>query len=161
MKKAVIALGTNIGSRLENLQHAVSSLSLLPNTKVAAVSRVYETAPVGYENQADFFNAAVLVETELSAHALLGACLGKEAALGRLRTIKNGPRIIDLDLLLYEDFTCTSAELTVPHPRMGERAFVLCPLADLFPDLNALGYKFTLPESDGVRVTDFSLNINE
>lgn len=139
---AVIALGTNIGNRLENLGSAVGALSLLPQTRVIKASAVYETAPVGYLEQSDFYNAAVLLETELSPCALLGGCLGIEAALGRIRQFKNGPRCIDLDLLLYEGFTSNGAELTVPHPRMKERAFVLVPLSDIFPDSKALGFDF-------------------
>ena len=132
--KAVIGLGTNTGDRTVNLQAAVNALSLLPGTRVTAISPVYETEPVGYADQPDFLNAVVCVETELSPRALLGACLGIEAALGRVRLFKNGPRIIDLDLLLYEGVTLQTDELTLPHPRMGERAFVLCPFSDIFPD---------------------------
>ncbi|MBQ6264463.1 MAG: 2-amino-4-hydroxy-6-hydroxymethyldihydropteridine diphosphokinase [Clostridia bacterium] len=132
--KAVIGLGTNTGDRAVNLQSAVDALSLLPGTRVTAISPVYETEPVGYADQPDFLNAVCCVQTELSPRALLGACLGIEAALGRVRAIKNGPRVIDLDLLLYEGVTLQTDELTLPHPRMGERAFVLCPFSDIFPD---------------------------
>ena len=132
--KAVIGLGTNTGDRAGNLQAAVDALSLLPGTRVTAISPVYETEPVGYADQPDFLNAVCCVQTELSPRALLGACLGIEAALGRVRAIKNGPRVIDLDLLLYEGVTLQTDELTLPHPRMGERAFVLCPFSDIFPD---------------------------
>ena len=145
MKQAYIALGTNLGNKLENLNRAVNALGLLPGTKVLAASDIYETEPVGYANQDDFYNAVVRISTELSPTALLGACLGIEAAMGRLRTRKNGPRVLDLDLLLYEDFESNTPELTVPHPRMLERSFVLTPLCDICHDkiyraaLNALG----------------------
>lgn len=129
--KAFLSIGTNIGDRLKNLQNAVDSLNLLPNTKVTDVSNVYETDPVGYENQADFLNIAIELETEFTAEALLGACLGIESALGRVRLFKNGPRIIDIDLLLFENEKRESKMLTLPHPRMFEREFVLKPLCDL------------------------------
>ena len=132
--KAVIGLGTNTGDRAVNLQAAVDALSLLPGTRVTVISPVYETEPVGYADQPDFLNAVACVETELSPRALLGACLGIEAALGRVRLFKNGPRIIDLDLLLYEGVTLQTDELTLPHPRMHLRRFVLEPLAEIIPD---------------------------
>ena len=131
MNKAYLGIGTNIGNREENLKNALASLSLLPMTKVTAISKVYETEPVGYANQDDFLNIAVEVETELTAQNLLGACLGIEAGLGRVRKIKNGPRIIDIDLLLYNDEEYDTATLVLPHPRMFERDFVLQPLLDI------------------------------
>ena len=140
--KAVLGLGTNMGKRLENLENALNSIALLPQTKIIKTSSVYETEPWGYTEQARFLNCAVLVETDLTPHALLGACLGIEAALGRVRKLRNGPRIIDIDLLLYEDFELESEELTVPHPFILQRDFVLVPLHDLFPDGKALGFDF-------------------
>lgn len=131
MSKAYLGIGTNIGNREENLKNALASLNLLPLTKVTNVSKVYETEPVGYANQDDFLNIAVEIETELTAQNLLGACLGVEAGLGRVRQIKNGPRIIDIDLLLYEDEECDTPTLILPHPRMFERDFVLQPLLDI------------------------------
>lgn len=133
-KQAYIALGSNMGDRGENLNRAVWALAAVPGVKVTAVSRIYETVPIGYAKQEDFYNAVVRVESELSAHALLGACLGIEAGMGRMRTRKNGPRVIDLDLLLYEGEEIESTELTLPHPRMEERAFVLTPLCDVMQD---------------------------
>jgi 2-amino-4-hydroxy-6-hydroxymethyldihydropteridine diphosphokinase len=122
---------------------------------------VYETDPVGYAEQPCFLNAALRLETELSPAALLGACLGIEAALGRKRNFANGPRAIDIDLLLYEGFCSTGAELTLPHPRMLERAFVLIPLADLYPSGEAPGVSFATAlatlSRDGVRETGLSL----
>lgn len=159
--KAVIGLGTNTGDRAGNLQAAVDALSLLPGTRVMDISPVYETEPVGYADQPDFLNAVACVETEFSPRALLGACLGIEAALGRVRLFKNGPRIIDLDLLLYEGVTLQTDELTLPHPRMGERAFVLCPFSDIFPD--GVFSDFDLSEKinsavkSGVKKTDMVL----
>ena len=131
MSKAYLGIGTNIGNREENLKNALISLNLLPLTKVTAISKVYETEPVGYANQDDFLNIAVEVETELTAQNLLGACLGIEAGLGRIREIKNGPRIIDVDLLLYDNEEYNTPTLVLPHPRMFERDFVLQPLLDI------------------------------
>lgn len=131
MSKAYLGIGTNIGNREENLENALMSLKLLPMTKVTAVSKVYETEPVGYADQNDFLNIAVEIETELTAQNLLGACLGIEAGLGRIREIKNGPRIIDVDLLLYDNEEYNTPTLVLPHPRMFERDFVLQPLLDI------------------------------
>ena len=163
MNTAVIGLGSNMGDRKKNLDDAVRALSLLPRTKVTKASKVYLTKPLGYEDQNDFYNAVVLVETELSPQTLLGGCLGIEAALGRIRLIRNGPRTIDIDLLLYENCRFDSYELTLPHPRMKERAFVMCPLLDLFPDGRAPGFYF-LPHlkelgADGVEETDEQLRL--
>lgn len=129
--KAYLGIGTNIGDRMLNLRNSIDAVNLLPLTQVTAVSDVYETDPVGYDNQADFLNIVIEVETELNADNLLGSALGIEAGLGRVRTIKNGPRIIDIDLLLYGDEVKDTLTLTLPHPRMMERNFVLKPLLDL------------------------------
>lgn len=137
--QAVIGIGSNMGDRLKNINGAVRSLSRLPKTKITACSHVYETKPMGYEDQSMFYNAAVTVETELSAQMLLGACLGIEGAYGRIRTIKDGPRVLDLDLLLYEGMKSESFLLTLPHPRIFERAFVMVPLLDLFPSAEPPG----------------------
>lgn len=151
--KAYLGIGTNIGDRMANLQSSLDALNLLPLTRVTDVSDVYETDPVGYDNQGDFLNIVVEVETELNADNLLGSALGIEAGLGRVRTIKNGPRIIDIDLLLYENEVKATRTLTLPHPRMMERNFVLKPLLDLdFDDniINRDAVEKSLTE-DGVR----------
>ena len=137
---AYLGIGTNIGDRLQNLIDAVESLNLLPLTKVVEVSNVYETEPVGFADQSDFLNIAVCVSTELTAHNLLGAALGIEAGMGRVRTIKNGPRIIDIDLLMYGNEEYDTKTLILPHPRMLERNFVLKPLLDLDLDLEKSYY---------------------
>ena len=129
--KAYLGIGTNIGNRIENLQNSIEALNLLPLTSVTQVSNIYETDPVGYEDQDDFLNIVVEVETELNSDNLLGAALGIEAGLGRIRTIKNGPRVIDIDLLLYDDEAKNTETLILPHPRMMERGFVLVPLSDI------------------------------
>lgn len=162
MKEAALGIGSNLGDRLESLNRAVAALGNLPGTRILALSKVYETDPVGYEEQPCFLNAALRLETELSPAALLGVCLGIEAALGRKRNFTNGPRAIDIDLLLYEGVACANAELTLPHPRMLERAFVLVPLADLYPSGEAPGVSFAAAlarlSRDGVRETRLSLN---
>lgn len=150
---AYLGIGTNIGDRLQNLIDAVESLKLLPMTKVIEVSNVYETEPVGYDNQDDFLNIVVSVSTELTAHNLLGAALGIEAGMGRVRTIKNGPRVIDIDLLLYENEKYNTPTLILPHPRMLERNFVLKPLLDLTIESNIYSkdYLKSLLTEDGVK----------
>lgn len=149
MSVAYVALGTNLGDREQNIKSAIDALGLLPGTSVSARSAVYETAPWGFAPQGNFLNAVVRVETSLSPAALLGACLGIEAGFGRVRSVKNGPRILDLDLLLYEDVSCNTPELCLPHPRMMERAFVLRPLIDLLPEEK---YRAALRRTDPAEV---------
>lgn len=132
--KAYIALGSNMGDPAENLNDALKALDLVPGVRVTKVSNYYVTEPWGYADQPDFTNACCEVETSLSPEALLGVCLGIEAGMGRIRQIKNGPRVIDLDLLLYGNERRNTEELILPHPRMMERAFVLQPLNDLAVD---------------------------
>ena len=145
MKKAIIALGTNLGNRWENLSKAIRALELLPgSTTVVASSHIYETEPFEVpDEQNNYLNMCVIVMTELSARALLGACLGIEAAMGRARTVKNAARVIDIDLLLYEAEEIHTEELNVPHPEIRNRAFVMVPLAEMFPEKKVLGYDFS------------------
>ncbi|MGN0478774.1 MAG: 2-amino-4-hydroxy-6-hydroxymethyldihydropteridine diphosphokinase [Hominenteromicrobium sp.] len=143
MSRAVLGLGTNLGDRAENLRAAMDALGRLPGTRVEAVSSVWQTAPFDVpDKQQDYWNLCVLLETALSPHALLGACLGIEAALGRVRRTYHGARVMDLDLLLYDGVRLREKELTVPHPGMLGRAFVLFPLSELFPEKNACGLDF-------------------
>ena len=135
MKKAYLGIGTNIGDRYNNIMNAIDSLKHLPLTNVANVSSVYETEPWGYEQQDDFLNVCVEIATELSPKTILGSCLGIEAAFGRERPFKNAPRIIDIDLLMYEGVKSNEPELILPHPRIQERAFVLVPLRDILKTL--------------------------
>lgn len=130
----VLAIGTNIGNRKENIDNAVEAINLIPKTSVIACSSIYETEPVGYDEQDDFYNAIVLVESGLDPHEMLGACLGIEAGFGRIRQIKNGPRILDIDLIFAEDKVINSENLVCPHSRYSERRFVLEPLLELFPN---------------------------
>lgn len=129
--KAILGIGTNIGNREENISLALESLSRLPDTSVEKVSPMYETKPWGYTQQDNFINVCVMLETALSPNALLGACLGIESAMGRLRPFKNSPRIIDIDVLLYEDVEIDTKELKIPHPFIRERTFVLVPMHDI------------------------------
>lgn len=146
--KAVIGLGSNMGDKESNIRSALEAMELVPGTFVLRTSSMYATSPVGYKEQDAFVNAAAEIETSLSPHALLGVCLGIEAEMGRKRTFKNGPRIIDIDLLLTEGFECSSEELCVPHPRMMQRAFVLIPLAELYPQGQAIGFRFDMSGRD-------------
>jgi len=128
---AYLSLGTNMGEREDNLRLAIQALLRLPQTKVTATSYVYETEPGGGIAQPDFYNMTAKIETGLSPRCLLGALLGIEAAIGRVRKEKNGPRVIDIDLLLYGDEVYSDEELTIPHKEMFDREFVLAPLAEI------------------------------
>src|SRR5688572_32056051 len=107
---------------------------MLPNTRLAAVSPFYRSAPVGYAEQPDFVNAVAKIETALTPRELLDALLAIEREFGRIRNVKNGPRTLDLDIALYGESRVSEPGLEIPHPRMRERAFVLLPLADIDPD---------------------------
>ncbi|MCK1990872.1 2-amino-4-hydroxy-6-hydroxymethyldihydropteridine diphosphokinase [Lysinibacillus fusiformis] len=133
MKDVYLSIGTNIGERYENLQQAVALLREKENIEVVRVSSVYETAAVGYTDQADFLNIAVHLKTDASSTEMLKICQSIEQELGRVREFRWGPRIIDLDILLYNQETIETENLLVPHPRMYERAFVLVPLVEITP----------------------------
>jgi 2-amino-4-hydroxy-6-hydroxymethyldihydropteridine diphosphokinase len=132
--EAFLGLGANLGDRLATLQRAIDLLAAQPGVHVLRTSRVWETDPVGGPDQPDFLNVVAEIETELEPHALLDAANRVEAALGRTREIRWGPRTIDIDILLIDGLTIADDRLTVPHPRMHQRAFVLMPLLDLIPD---------------------------
>jgi 2-amino-4-hydroxy-6-hydroxymethyldihydropteridine diphosphokinase len=133
MKRVYLSLGSNIGNRAENLARAVEELSRR-GVRILRQSAMYETEPVGIRDQAWFLNCVVEVETSLAPRRLLATLLDIEAALGRQRTVKYGPRVIDLDILLYGDEIGDEPGLTIPHPRMADRKFVLVPLAEIAPD---------------------------
>jgi 2-amino-4-hydroxy-6-hydroxymethyldihydropteridine diphosphokinase len=135
--RAYVGLGANLGDALAALRRAVEELGKLG--AVVSASPVYESDPVGYTDQPAFTNAVVALETNLSPEQLLAGLLGIEAALGRERSIRWGPRTLDLDLLWYAGEQRDAAELTLPHPRAHEREFVLRPLADLDPSLELGG----------------------
>lgn len=134
MKRVYLSLGGNQGDRIGTLRRAVEQLKELPGTVVEALSPVYETEPQGYRDQPEFLNMAVRIRTSLSPMALLRETAHIEDILARKRTIKDGPRTIDIDLLLYEGVEMSCATLTLPHPRMRERAFVLIPLGDIWAE---------------------------
>jgi 2-amino-4-hydroxy-6-hydroxymethyldihydropteridine diphosphokinase len=135
MKHTVyIALGTNLGDRLANLHAALRSLPTA--VTVTDKSPVYETPPWGYEAQPAFLNMVVKAETSLEPELLLKYLKQIEAELGREQNFRWGPRLIDLDILFYDDLVIDTPPLVIPHPRLHERAFVLVPLSDIAPDLN-------------------------
>jgi 2-amino-4-hydroxy-6-hydroxymethyldihydropteridine diphosphokinase len=131
MAVAYIGLGSNLGDRIATLRTAVQRLESLGS--IAGVSSLYETEPVGYVEQPRFLNAVVALETALAPADIMRALLGIEHDLGRTRSFPDAPRTLDLDLLLVEDVILDTPELTLPHPRLHERAFVLVPLAEIAP----------------------------
>jgi 2-amino-4-hydroxy-6-hydroxymethyldihydropteridine diphosphokinase len=135
MHKAYLGLGSNLGDKRAMLNSALSRLNAALGVRVTGRSGFYQTPPWGDTNQDRFLNAAAIVETTLSPHNLLQACLEIERQLGRVRDRKWGPRSIDIDVLAYEGATVSDDALKLPHPFMLERAFVLKPLAEIAPDL--------------------------
>jgi len=131
MSVAYVGMGSNIGDRDVLLAQAVERLNAHPEIQVTDMSPLYETDPVGYEDQPPFLNMACRIETSLPPERLLETTLGIERDLGRERTVRWGPRTIDIDMLLYDNTTIRTETLTVPHPRLMERAFVLVPLLDI------------------------------
>lgn len=134
MARAWIGLGSNLGDRRANLERALALVDAADGVTVTAVSSFHETAPVGGPPQGPFLNAAAGLRTALEPEALLVLLLDVEGRLGRVRGERWGPRVIDLDLLLYDDRIIRTERLIVPHPRMHERPFVLAPLAEIAPD---------------------------
>lgn len=132
--RAAIALGSNMDDPEAQVRRAFSEIAALPETSVHGRSSLHRTAPVGFADQPDFINACALVETRLSPRALLDGLLAIEKQHGRVRDIPNGPRTLDLDIILYGDAVIDEPGLKVPHPRAHERAFVLEPLVEVWPD---------------------------
>jgi len=128
-----LGLGSNLGDRAANLWEASRLLSLLPGCRVERISRLYETAPVGPRDQPWFLNAVLRAESGLSAHDLLAAAKRIEQDLGRTPSERWGPRVVDIDLLLYGDAVIATHDLVVPHPELWNRRFVLVPLLDVLP----------------------------
>jgi 2-amino-4-hydroxy-6-hydroxymethyldihydropteridine diphosphokinase len=141
---AFVALGSNLAGDLDcpasQVKRALQSINNVAKTKLVKQSSLYQSVPVGYANQADFINAVAEISTRLSPEALLDALLDIEREAGRERPFANAPRVLDLDLLLYDDVTMHTKKLTLPHPRMSERAFVLLPLAEISPNLTLLNH---------------------
>lgn len=147
MNRSFISLGSNMGDRLEMLKQAVRLLTEHSSIEVSEVSSIYETAPVGFTEQEAFLNMVILVQTDLSAPALLDICQEIERKLDRKREIRWGPRTIDLDILLFNQDRMDSERLTIPHPRMHERAFVLVPLLEIDG-----AQDFIEPQREGIEI---------
>ena len=134
MVQAYLGLGSNIGDRKQQLLKAIDLIGNIKGIKVTKQSSIYETAPIGYTDQPNFLNLCLEIETELSPQQLLKHCLDIEQQLHRVREIRWGPRTLDIDILLYSDNIIETDNLSIPHPRMQERAFVLIPLNDIASD---------------------------
>lgn len=139
MTLAYVALGANLGQPVDTLRAAFVALGELADCRLCAISSLYRTAPIGLTAQPDFINAVACLDTQLSPTALLTALQGIENVFGRERLVKDGPRTLDLDLLLHGDSVLNLPSLQVPHPRLHLRAFVLVPLAEIAPDLQLPG----------------------
>jgi len=136
MHSAFVALGSNLNAPESQVVRALQAIDKLPKTKLIKQSSLYKTAPVGYDSQPDFINAVAEISTELKPESLMQKLLEIENEFGRERPFPNSPRILDLDLLLYDNLIMHTETLTLPHPRMHTRGFVLLPLAEIAPDLN-------------------------
>jgi len=134
MARAFVGVGANLGDAAAQVRAAIGALAALPGTRLVAASSLYRTAPLGYADQPDFVNAAVLLETALAPRALLEALQAVEARSGRARSFKDAPRVLDLDLLLYGGELLQEPDLVVPHPRLHSRAFALAPVVEIDPD---------------------------
>ena len=139
VKKVVLALGSNMGEPIANLCQAIAEISTF--AKVELCSGVYQTAPVGYLDQDDFFNAVILCKTEHEPLQLLERCKGIEANMGRIISFRNAPRPIDIDIIFYEGVKMDTDILQIPHPRWHERDFVLSPLSDIKTALEKIDFK--------------------
>jgi 2-amino-4-hydroxy-6-hydroxymethyldihydropteridine diphosphokinase len=159
-RRAFVSLGSNLGDRTEYLRAAREALSALPGTTVVAASRLYETAPQDLDDQEAFLNQVVCVDTGLEPLDLLHECQRIEREHGRTREIRFGPRTLDIDILLFQDAESDDPELTLPHPRMVKRAFVLVPLAEVWdhargmPDLDVAGLGRDWSRTQQVRLYD-------
>lgn len=135
MINAFIGIGTNMGDRKKHIAEAIQLLEKQTDVKIIRTSALYVTEPIGYVGQDWFLNCVVEVMTALPPHELLSHCMAIEEQMGRTRTMQWGPRIIDLDILLYNDAVIDDDELTIPHPNMDKRRFVLVPLVEIAPDI--------------------------
>jgi len=131
MNNIFIALGSNLKNPIKQINNGILSIGKINGIKILKKSNLYETAPVGFLDQPKFVNAVIKISSNLKAHELLHKLLIIENIAGRVRDKKNGPRTLDLDILLFNDFILTEQNLTIPHPRMHERLFVLMPLKDI------------------------------
>lgn len=143
MPEAVLGLGSNMNNRELQLSDAISLIQQMNGTEIRKLSGIYETKPFDVlSEQQDYLNCCVLIHTELSPLRLLEECQAIEKKLLRVRAEYHGPRTIDVDILLYEGFSSNTKELTIPHPGIRERAFVMVPLSDIFHAYEGLGFQF-------------------
>ena len=166
MTAVVLALGSNLGDRQDILQGAVDAIVGLPGVRVTAVSPVYETVPVGGPAQPDYLNAVVLADAARPARELLDRLHEIEAAFDRVRLVRWGPRTLDIDIIVFDRERSDDPELTLPHPRAHERAFVLAPWHDVDPDAGLPGHGpvaelLAKADHSGLRPSDMSLVIPE
>jgi 2-amino-4-hydroxy-6-hydroxymethyldihydropteridine diphosphokinase len=154
MSRAFIALGSNLESPEHQIHKAFDELDAIPLSRVIKKSSLYSTAPVGYEDQPDFINAVVEIETKLDAEKLLMYLFAIENLHGRRRPFPNAPRQLDLDLLLYDDLHMQTPDLTIPHPRMHTRGFVLLPLAEIAPEI-----RIASPETAGKTIAELATSL--
>lgn len=142
MHQAYIALGSNLQDPQQQVERALETIAKTPNIQLIKASSLYKTAPVGYDNQPDFINAVAEIKTNLTPLDLLHTLLKIEQQHGRERPFPNAPRVLDLDVLLYEDIVINTPELTLPHPRMHARGFVMLPLAEIAPKISIGSYGY-------------------
>jgi 2-amino-4-hydroxy-6-hydroxymethyldihydropteridine diphosphokinase len=151
IRQALIAVGSNLGERLQRLQGAVAAIEDTPEVTIVAISSVYETEPVDApEGSPNYLNAVVLIDTTLTVHQLLDRALAIEDAFGRDRSVKNAPRTLDVDLIVVGQRVCDDDRLTLPHPRAHDRAFVLVPWLEVDPEGEIPGYGFVADLLSGV-----------
>ena len=166
--RAVVALGSNLDEPERQVRTAFDEIAALPHTRLLAKSRLYNTEPVGYRDQPPFVNACALVETSLEPRALLDRLLAIEQRHGRVREIRNGPRTLDLDIVVYADKVVDEPGLMIPHPRAHERAFVLEPLVEVWPEAVIAGkgvakdlLSKVIPAQAGIQSLDSRLHGND
>lgn len=157
---AYIALGSNIGKKETYLKEAVKKLHEHPEVQVELISSIYETTPVGYENQDDFLNMAVKITTSLRPEELLSLTQKIEQELGRTREVRWGPRTADLDILLYNRENIETEQLIVPHPRMYERLFVLVPMSEICPEIGEVQIN-AVTDQEGVSIWKKTCGVEE
>lgn len=159
---AYLSIGSNIGDREKNLKSAIKLLEKVPEIAIKKISSIYETDPVGFEEQARFLNAVICISTALSPQKLLSFVQKVEKELGRKREIHWGPRTIDLDILLYNQENIDSEQLMIPHPRMFERGFVMIPLLEIYPNvINAYNISNFASKDEGVKLWKQSIGEDE
>lgn len=157
---AYIALGSNIGKKETYLKEAVKKLYEHSDVQVEAISSIYETTPVGYENQDDFLNMAVKISTSLRPEELLALTQKIEQELGRTREVRWGPRTADLDILLYNRENIETEQLVIPHPRMYERLFVLVPMSEICPEIGEVQMS-AVTDQEGVGIWKKTYGVEE